>query len=119
MPRNAHVVAVGLFAALVLAACGSGSEAPACGNPVAATTVTVGDFYYEPGCVAASSGTELEIVNDGQAPHTFTVEAETAEAEADVAAGDRSPLAVPDLAPGTYRVVCTYHPQMEAALRVS
>ncbi len=118
MPRNAHVVTVGLFAALVLAACG-GSEAPACGNPVAATTVTMGDFYYEPGCVEASSGTELEIVNDGQAPHTFTVEAETADTEADVAAGARSALAVPDLAPGTYRVVCTYHPQMEAALRVS
>lgn len=119
MPRNACAAAVGLFAALVLAACGGGSEAPACGNPVSATTVTMGDFYYEPGCVEASSGTELEIVNDGKAPHTFTIEAEADVAEADVAAGDRAPLAVPDLAPGTYRVVCTYHPQMEAALRVS
>ncbi|MGZ8582230.1 MAG: cupredoxin domain-containing protein [Actinomycetota bacterium] len=119
MPRNAYVVAGGLFATLALAACGGGSEAPGCENPVAATTVTMDDFSYEPGCVEASSGTELDIVNDGQAPHTFTIEAEAEAADADVAAGEHASLAVPDLAPGTYRVVCTYHPQMEAALRIA
>jgi plastocyanin len=46
------------------------------------------------------------------------VESDGAEAEADVAAGERATLTVPDLAAGTYRVICTYHPQMEAALRI-
>lgn len=36
----------------------------------------------------------------------------------DVAAGARGELTVPDLPAGTYRVSCTYHPQMEGAPRV-
>ena len=111
--------AVAVAFALALPACGGGgSEPPACGDPQAVGTVTMADFSYEPGCVEAAPGDSLEIVNEGQAPHTFTVESDGAEAEADVAAGERATLTVPDLAAGTYRVICTYHPQMEAALRI-
>ena len=108
------------MAALVVAlpACGGGDEPPACEDPQPAGSVTMDDFSYEPTCVEAAPGDSLEVVNDGQAPHTFTVESEGDEAEVDVAAGERATLAVPDLAAGTYRVVCTYHPQMEAALRI-
>ena len=111
--------AVAVAFALALPACGGGgSEPPACEDPQAVGTVTMADFSYEPGCVEAAPGDSLEIVNEGQAPHTFTVESDGAEAEADVAAGERATLTVPDLAAGTYRVICTYHPQMEAALRI-
>ena len=79
---------------------------------------TMADFSYEPSCVEAAPGDSLEIVNEGQSPHTFTVESDGAQAEVDVAAGEQATLTVPDLAAGTYRVVCTYHPQMEAALRI-
>ena len=112
--------AVAAALALALPACGGGGgEPPACEDPQADGTVTMADFSYEPGCVEAAPGDSLEIVNEGQAPHTFTVESDGAEAEADVAAGERATLTVPDLAAGTYRVICTYHPQMEAALRIS
>ena len=111
--------AVAAALALALTACGGGGEeSPACENPQAAGTVTMADFSYDPGCVEAAPGDSLEIVNEGQAPHTFTVESDGAEAEVDVPAGERATLTVPDLAAGTYRVVCTYHPQMEAALRI-
>jgi plastocyanin len=102
-----------------LAACGGGEEAPAGENPQTATSVTLGDFYYEPGCVEVASGAELEIVNEGKAPHTFTVEAEADEPEVDVPADETASLSIPALDPGTYRVICVYHPQMEGALRVT
>jgi plastocyanin len=102
-----------------LPACGGSDEPPACLNPQAARTVTMDDFVYLPDCLEATAGAELEIANEGQAPHTFTVESDGPAAEVDVAAGERATLTVPDLAAGTYRVICTYHPQMEAALRVS
>lgn len=113
---NTGAIAIALVVALP--ACGGESGPPACEDPQAAGSVTMEDFSYEPTCVEAALGDSLEVVNDGQAPHTFTVESDGAEAEVDVAAGDRATLTVPDLAAGTYRVVCTYHPQMEAALRI-
>jgi plastocyanin len=119
MPRR-NMVATAIAAALLVAlpACGGGDEPPACEDPRATGTVTMADFSYEPSCIEATPGDTLELINDGQAPHTFTVESDGAEAEVDVAAGERAILTVPDLAAGTYQVVCTYHPQMEAALRI-
>ncbi len=118
-PRT--IIAAGSLVVLVagLAGCGGGGEAPTCENPRTATSVAMDDFVYEPGCVEIASGAELEVVNDGQAPHTFTVEADAADAEVDVPAGETATLAIPALEAGTYRVVCTYHPQMEGALRVT
>lgn len=120
MPRRT-ILAAGSSAALVLAlaACGGGEEAPTCENPRTTASVAMGDFVYDPGCVEVAPGDELEIVNDGTAPHTFSVEADAADAEVDVPAGERATLTIPALEAGTYRVVCTYHPQMEGALRVT
>lgn len=118
---SARTIIAGTLVVLVvgLTACGGGDEAPTCENPQTATSVTMGDFSYEPGCVEVASGTELEIVNEGKAPHTFTVEADADEPEVDVPAGETATLAIPALDAGTYRVVCTYHPQMEGVLRVA
>ena len=114
-----RVAGVGVTILLMLtAACGGSEEIPSCLNPQAESTVVMDEFVYLPDCVEASAGTELEVVNDGQAPHTFTVESDAETAEVDVASGERATLTVPDLTAGTYRVSCTYHPQMEGALRV-
>ena len=122
MPRR-MIIAAGSSAALVLAlalaACGGGDETPTCENPRATSSVTMDDFVYDPGCVEVAAGAELEIVNDGKAPHTFSVEADAADTEVDVPAGERATLTIPALGVGTYGVVCTYHPQMEGALRVT
>jgi plastocyanin len=111
--------AAAALAGVVLAGCGGAEEPPACENPVAGSVVTMADFSYEPTCVEAAAGDALEIVNEGQAPHTFTIETDDADAEADVPAGERATLTVPAIAGDTYRVICTYHPQMEAALRIA
>jgi len=106
------------LAVLALGACSGDGEPAPCENPQRATEVTMDDFSYEPTCVEASVGTTLDVVNEGQAPHTFTIEADPG-ADLDVPAGERGSLDVPHLDPGTYSVTCTYHPQMEAALLVS
>jgi plastocyanin len=106
------------FAAMALSACSAGGESPSCENPQRATEVTMDDFSYEPTCVEASVGTPLDVVNEGQAPHTFTIESDPG-VDLDVPAGERASLDVPELDPGSYSVICTYHPQMEAALLVS
>jgi len=113
------ILGVGVIAALTLPSCGGDGNPPACEDPRATTNLTMADFAYEPGCVEVAAGAELEIANEGQAPHTFTVESDGPAAEVDVAAGEQATLALPELAAGTYRVICTYHPQMEAALRIS
>ena len=108
-----------LGAALMFSSCGGADEPPLCESPQTATTVTMGDFFYEPACVEAPGGAGLEVVNEGDAPHTFTVEGADETVEVDVPAGERSTLVVPPLVASTYRVICTYHPQMEAALRIT
>lgn len=109
---------IGLAAALTfgsLAAC-SGSPDATCENPVAATSVEVADFSYDPSCVAASVGSTITIDNVGKAPHTFTVSG--TDASVDVAAGTSTELNLAGIPSGTYRVFCTYHPEMESAIRL-
>ncbi len=116
--RSGSAILAAVGAAIVLASCG-GDEPPACENPQTASTVTMGDFFYEPTCLETAGGAQLEVVNEGDAPHTFTVEGADETVEVDVPAGDRATLVVPPLGASTYRVICTYHPQMEAALRIT
>jgi len=109
---------IGLTAALTLgglAACSSSKDAT-CENPVATTTVEVNEFTYDPSCVQAEAGATLTIDNAGQVPHTYTVTG--TDATVDVAAGESATLDVSGLAPGVYRVICTYHSNMESALKV-
>jgi plastocyanin len=59
----------------------------------------------------------VQLVNEGDAPHTFTVEDETVDVE--VAAGETVTETI-DLAPGTYTLFCRFHRAqgMEATLTV-
>jgi plastocyanin len=76
----------------------------------------VADFTYDPTCAEASSGDTLTIDNTGKVPHTFTVTG--TDATVDVAAGESSTLDLAGVAPGVYRVICTYHANMESALKI-
>lgn len=106
----------GALLLLLAASCGSEpkSAEELCPNPTATTSVEMGDFFYEPSCVEVDEGAALTIDNTGKAPHTFTIDG----AEANVAAGGSATLELANVAPGTYEVICTYHPQMMGALRV-
>jgi plastocyanin len=117
MPASRFVL-VALLASLVLPACGSGaSSPPVCTTPTTATTVQLKDFSFEPTCVQAATGAALTLDNSGSAEHSFTVK-ETG-INVDVNAGATGTASLDGIAAGTYTVVCTFHPQMVGALRVT
>ena len=98
-------------------ACSSSDSPPdPCSAPTATTNVEMKDFAYVPTCASVPTGSTLTLQNSGAAPHTFTIQG--SEDTADVAAGETGTLDITNLSAGTYEVICTYHPQMKAALKV-
>ena len=125
MVTRARVLSFVLGGSLLLAACGGGDDAgtqpdaPATEGAEASTTttVTMRDNEYAPADPVVGSG-ELDLVNEGEAPHTFTVEGEDIDVE--VVAGATSTATI-DLEPGTYTVFCEFHRSqgMETTLTVA
>ena len=75
------------------------------------------DFAFVPTCIGAPAGTRLTLQNTGAAPHTFTVQGTPIDQKLEAGAG--AEVSLSGIAPGTYHVVCTIHPQMTATLVVS
>jgi plastocyanin len=67
--------------------------------------------------MAASAGTRLTLQNTGSTKHTFTIPNTAIDQSVDAGAG--AEVSLSGLAPGTYPVVCTIHPQMTGTLVVS
>jgi plastocyanin len=95
-------------AAFLLAACGGGDAGGdgGGGGGASASTLTMVDNEFQPADLTVSSGTELSLSNEGQAPHTFTVT--DADIDEQVEAGQSSSTTI-DLDPGTYDFVCQFH----------
>jgi plastocyanin len=49
---------------------------------------------------------EIQLANEGEAPHTFTIEGEDVDVEVDAGA---TATASVDLEPGTYTMFCRFH----------
>jgi plastocyanin len=94
-----------LAAALILAACGGGGDTGD-GGGGGASTLTMVDNAFEPADLTVSSGTELQLSNEGQAPHTFTVQGDGIDEQ--VEAGQSSSVTI-DLEPGDYDFICEFH----------
>lgn len=111
---RARVLVVGLLA--LLAACGGdgGGTPGACGNPAEAERVVLEDFAFRPDCLRAAEGAQISLRNTGAAPHTFTVEGTTV--DANLPPGTSTDVGLSGVEPGRYAVTCTFHPEMEATL---
>ena len=99
-----------------MSSCSHGSSAPSCANPVPATTVTIQEFAFDPSCASTAPDATLTVTNQGSLAHTYTVKG--TDVDVTVAAGQTQHVSLKGIAPGTYTVVCTFHPQMEGALKV-
>ena len=111
-------VAIAVAGSTLLAACGGGDGAtddPADGGG-ASSTVTLRDNEFAPADPVIAAGT-VELVNEGESPHTFTIEGEDVDVE--VEAGQTATATV-DLPEGTYTLFCSFHRSqgMEATLTV-
>ena len=96
----------------------SSSKAPSGCTPSGPTqTVDLKDFAFEPTCIGAPAGATLALQNTGSTEHTFTVDGTALDEMLVGGAGGLASLV--GIAPGTYAVVCTLHPQMTATLQVT
>ncbi|MGZ4132890.1 MAG: cupredoxin domain-containing protein [Actinomycetota bacterium] len=106
-----------LLAALALPVVACSSEPASCTSPTTTTSVELSNFDYTPGCVAATASDTLTLTNSSDTPHTFTVKGTDVNVSLD--GGKTAEVALTGVQPGTYAVVCQYHPQMVGALKVT
>ena len=115
--RKRYVVTSMFVLTLVTAACGGGEEPSATTPPPAAsptetatggatTRVAMEDFRFVPADITVAAGAELELDNEGEAPHTFTVQGQ--EIDVQVAAGENGSATI-NLPAGDYEVICRFH----------
>ena len=78
-----------------------------------ATSVSMVDYAFEPSDATAASGDTIDLTNDGEVPHNYTIvegdptgDAPEVAASDDIAPGDSGSLTV-DAEPGDYGVLCT------------
>jgi plastocyanin len=91
---------------ILLAACGGGgSDGGSPDGGEAPSTVTLRDNAFAPADPVIDAG-DVELVNEGESPHTFTIEGEDVDVEVD--AGQTTTVTV-DLPAGTYTVFCGFH----------
>jgi plastocyanin len=112
-----------LAIALVAAACGRDGGAnggvtatpPATGEtetPTPGVTETPGetriameDFRFDPSTFTVPTGATLELDNEGESPHTFTIQEGI---DVEVSAGENGTVTI-DLPAGDYDFVCRFH----------
>lgn len=99
-----------------------GAAAPA--GETQEITVIGKDNFFEPATLTLQAGKEYEIVfkNEGTTVHNMIIQAQEAGGDfaSDVAvnAGQASEFKVKIDRPGTYKITCTYHPEMVGEVRV-
>jgi plastocyanin len=100
--------AVAVVAALTLAACngGGGGDAGGGGGGGGATSLSLVDNSFEPADLTVSSGDTVEVSNDGQNPHTVTIE--EAGIDEEVQPGQSTSITI-DAGAGEYTMICRFH----------
>ena len=102
--RRGMLIGTAIAASLALTACGSGETGG--GGETGATTLSMVDNAFEPADFSADAGTQLEVTNDGEAPHNITIEGTGI--DEDVEAGASTTVSM-DLDPGSYTMFCEFH----------
>ena len=81
-------------------------------------TIHIKSFEFDPSCFTASASQSISVVNEDGAVHSFTMQ--DTEIDVDIPANDTfdggSVSGVVE--PGTYDLICTYHPEMKGTVTV-
>jgi plastocyanin len=140
--RNVFViVAVMLVTALVAGCGGRGAQQPAQPQPAGQATpaapeaqapaggeikIVMKDNLFEPATVTIKAGQEYEFVapNEGTTVHNLIIQAKDQAgqdfaSEIAVNAGQESRFKVKIDKEGTYKMICTYHPEMVGEVKVT
>lgn len=84
---------------------GEDGEGGGAGGGAGASSVSMTEFEFDPSELDVSEGDTIEVTNDGEVPHNFTVTDDGLATE-DLEGGASEELTV-DLSPGEYEFVCT------------
>ncbi len=107
-----------LTLAVLGAACGGGGDESTAPTPAGTSpaqtgntggggsALTMRDNEFVPSDFTIQAGSEITLNNEGQAPHTFTIEGENVDHEVQPGETETESL---ELAPGTYDFVCRFH----------
>jgi plastocyanin len=103
------VLAIGLVAVALLAACGGGGGGS--GQPADSTGVTMTEFKFDPSSITVPHGKAIFwLVNSGTTQHDLAIRDSSNNRIATselVSAGDSKEFDVNDLAAGTYVIFCS------------
>jgi plastocyanin len=102
-----------LVAVIAFAACGGGDdggsaapEAQGAGGSEAVAVAAV-DNEFDPADITVPAGGSIDLNNDGEAPHNFSVRGE--DVDVDVEPGDSASVNLSALDAGNYEVFCKLH----------
>jgi plastocyanin len=117
--RRVTVVVVATLALIGLgAACSTGTGGAAtCDSPTKTTEVDMQNIAFTVPCVSATANDTLSLVNKDSTEHTYTVKGTSINVTVD--AGQTASASLSGIAPGTYSVICQFHPQMKQTLQIT
>jgi plastocyanin len=101
-PTNATTTAAPTTAAPTTTA----PATPTAGETSGEAELKLEDFEFSPKTLDVAPGASIRLENEGQAPHTITIDGQGVDEE--VQAGDGSAVTL-DLSPGTYDYYCRFH----------
>ena len=109
--RKARVIGVVLAGALLTACSGGNSDGGAAAGDGgrssggASSTITMRDDEFVPSEATVAVG-DIELINEGESPHNFTVDGEGIDVDVDPGTTVTQSI---DLAAGTYTIFCEFH----------
>jgi plastocyanin len=94
---------------------GGGATAETGGGGGGGTTITIAGLAFDPDTITVSGATEVTVINNDSAPHTFTADDDSFDVELDPGATETVTVDVSE----TTGFHCNIHPQMTGTIEVS
>jgi plastocyanin len=93
---------------------GGSTSGGGCANPTDVSAdpdfqVVMKDFEFDPNCIIAKNTQKLDLENQGNATHTFTIDGTPIDVTMDPGSSQELDAPGPALAPGTYVFYCRFH----------
>jgi plastocyanin len=118
LQRQLLLLVCAMALAVVAAACGGDDGGASAAEDGSTITVTALDNEFDPASISASADGTIELTNDGEAAHNFSIKGETV--DVDVEPGASVDVELSGLGAGRYDVFCKFHEQagMTASLQI-
>jgi len=104
MKRLLLLAAIAMFAVV---ACGGDDPDASASENNEAVAVTATDNAFDPSDITAGAGSSIEVINEGEAPHNFSVTGSGI--DVDIDPGESMSIDTSELEAGSHDVECKFH----------